>query len=115
MFQLFSFVAGFVLLMGMFADLNGKWAGIIVTPDGQEINATYDFKVSGDSLTGTAESPAGVLPIEDGKIKGDDFSFTVTVEGTGYPHTGKVYTDSCGLDIDFGGTKVHTVLKKAAE
>jgi hypothetical protein len=113
LFQMLLGAACFMLVMAMFEDLNGKWTGVINTPDGQALNATYDFKVVGETLTGTAESEAGVLDIENGKVAGDDFTFSVTVDGTGYPHTGKVYKDSCGLDIDFGGTKVHTTLMRA--
>lgn len=95
------------------ADLNGKWTGVIKTPDGNDLQVTYNFKVDGDKLTGTGESPAGTVTIDDGKITGDAFTFKVTVDGTDYPHSGKIYADSCGLDIDFGGQKVHTTLKRA--
>jgi hypothetical protein len=95
------------------ADLNGKWVGVIKTPDGNDLAVTYNFKVDGDKLTGTGESPAGTVTIDDGKITGDTFTFKVTVDGNDYPHSGKMYADSCGLDIDFGGQKVHTTLKRA--
>ncbi|HTK20866.1 MAG TPA: hypothetical protein VL442_15185 [Mucilaginibacter sp.] len=97
----------------VFADLNGKWNGVIKTPDGNDLEVSYNFKVDGDKLTGTAESPAGQVTVDDGKITGDTFSFKVTVDGNDYPHSGKVYADSCGLDIDFGAQKIHTTLKRA--
>jgi len=87
----------FFVVMAVIADLNGKWTGVIKTPDGNDLQVTYNFKVDGTKLTGTAESPAG----------------TITVDGNDYPHSGKLYADSCGLDIDFGGNKVHTTLKRA--
>jgi hypothetical protein len=77
--QLLLGASCFVLVAAMFEDLNGKWTGVLNTPDGQVINATYNFKVTGDVLTGTAESEAGVLDIENGKVTGDDFTFSVTV------------------------------------
>ena len=95
------------------ADLNGKWTGVIKTPDGNDLQVTYNFKVDGDKLTGTGESPAGTVTIDDGKITGDTFTFKVTVDGSDYPHSGKMYADSCGLDIDFGAQKVHTTLKRS--
>jgi hypothetical protein len=97
------------------ADLNGKWAGVIKTPDGNEIPVTYDFKVDGDKLTGTADSPNGQIPLDEGKINGNDFSFSVTVDNQKYPHTGKYYGDSTTVDIDFGGPKAHVLLKRPAE
>jgi hypothetical protein len=103
----------FVLIVATFADLNGKWTGTIRTPDGNDIQAVYNFKVNGDTLTGTAESPEGVVTIDNGKVNGDNFSFKVTVDGVDYPHAGTVYKDSCSLDIDFGGAKVHTTLLRA--
>jgi hypothetical protein len=102
----------FIFVMAVFADLNGKWSGVIKTPDGNDLAVTYNFKVDGDKLSGTAESPAGEVTVDNGKITGDTFSFKVTVDGNDYPHTGKLYADSCGLDIDFGGQKIHTTLKR---
>jgi len=95
------------------ADLNGKWTGVIQIPGGNDLPVNYTFKVDGNKLTGIASSDAGDIPVENGKVDGDSFSFKVNVNGTDYSHTGKVYADSCSLDIDFGGQKVHTVLKHA--
>jgi len=104
----------FLLVFFTFADLNGRWTGTIRTPEGNEIQAVYNFKVDGDTLTGTAESPEGVVSIDNGKVSGDNFSFKVTVDGNDYPHSGTVYKDSCSLDVDFGDQKVHTTLLRAA-
>lgn len=113
-FNPIAYCCGFLLLLiATFADLNGRWTCTIRTPDGEEIQAVYNFKVNGDTLTGTAESPEGVVTIDNGKVNGDNFSFKVTVDGVDYPHAGTVYKDSCGLDIDFGSAKVHTVLLRA--
>jgi len=97
-----------LFIMAVFADLNGKWTGIIKIPGGDDLNVTYTFKVDGNKLTGVATSPSGDVSIDNGKVDGDKFSFSVNVGGTDYPHTGKLYADSCGIDIDFGGMKVHT-------
>lgn len=102
----------FMVCFAIVADITGKWSGNLVTPDGQNIPVTYNFKVDGDKLTGTADSPQGTITIDDGKIKGDDFSFKVTVDGNDYPHTGKAYADSCAMNVDFGGQKVHFIIKK---
>ena len=100
----------FIFIMAVAADLDGKWTGLIKTPDGNELNVRYNFKVDSTRLTGTAESPEGIVPIDSGKVVGDSFSFQVTVDGTDYPHKGKIYGDSCGLDIDFGSESIHTTL-----
>ena len=106
------FVCCFMICFAAVLDLNGKWKGIISTDDGSEIPVTYSFKVDGDKLTGTADSPQGVAPIDDGKINGSDFSFSVTVQGVSYPHTGKLYQDSCAMNIDINSQKIHFVVKR---
>jgi hypothetical protein len=114
LFYPIALVCGFLVFAAfVFADLSGKWTGVIKTPDGNDLEVSYNFKVDGDKLTGTAESPAGQVTVDDGKINGDTFTFKVTVDGNDYPHSGKVYADSCGLDIDFGAQKIHTTLKRA--
>ena len=114
-FNPIALICCFIVLIAVIADLNGKWTGTLKTPDGNEIPLTYNFKVNGDKLSGTAESPQGAVSIDSGKVAGDTFKFQVTVDGNVYPHAGKLYADSCGLDIDFGGQKVHTTLKRAAD
>jgi len=98
--------------MAVVDGLTGKWKGTIKTPDGNELPVTYNFKADGDNLTGTAESPAGQVTVDNGKITGDTFTFKVTVDGNDYPHKGKIYADSCGMDIDFGGTTAHFTIKR---
>jgi hypothetical protein len=102
----------FMVCFAIIADITGKWAGTIVAPDGSDIAVTYNFKVDGEKLTGTADSPQGSVTIDDGKVQGDAFSFKVNVSGTDYPHTGKIYADSLAMDIDFGGQKAHFIVKK---
>ncbi len=98
----------FLLVMAVSDGLTGKWKGTIKTPDGHGIQVSYNFKADGDKLTGTTSSPEGVADILDGKITGDTFSFrTIGSEGDTYHTTGKMYADSCGIDIDFGDLKVH--------
>jgi hypothetical protein len=110
LFNAIALACCFIFIMAVTADLNGKWTGVIKIPDGSELNVRYNFIVDSSRLTGTAESPEGIVPIDSGKVMGDNFSFQVTVDGTDYPHKGKIYGDSCGLDIDFGSETVHTTL-----
>lgn len=103
--------ACFIFLLSITSALDGRWTGIVNTPDGNSLDVVYNFKTNGDTLTGTAQSPAGEVSIDNGKVSGNNFSFDVTVDGNVYPHKGILYTDSCGIDIDFGaGTTVHTTI-----
>ncbi|GAB2705165.1 hypothetical protein GCM10027037_33640 [Mucilaginibacter koreensis] len=95
------------------ADLTGKWTGSVKGPDGSEYSLGYNFKTEGDKLTGTIESPIGTAAIENGKIKGDEFTFSSNLNGMEIPHKGKYYTDSVGIDIDYGGQTMHATLKRA--
>jgi hypothetical protein len=73
------------------------------------------FKVDGNTLTGTSTTSFGESTIDKGKIDGDKFSFSTTINGMEVPHSGKIYTDSLSLDIDYSGTKLHTTLKRAPD
>jgi hypothetical protein len=105
-----------ICLATVFADLNGKWSGDVVAPDGQKITLTYTIKIDGEKLTGTGDSSDGnTVNIDEGSLKGNDFTFKITnSDGVVMPHTGKYYPqgDSVSLNIDFNGKKFHTTLKR---
>jgi len=102
-----------ICLAAIAADLTGKWTGNVKTQDGQEIPVSYVFKADGNTLTGAMQSPQGEIPITDGKIDGNNFSFKVSFGDTPIANTGKFYGDSIGVDSDFGGMKFHISLKRA--
>ena len=55
-------------------DITGKWTATIDTPVGQ-MNYTYDFKVEGAKLTGTAKSNMSESALENGNVVGDTVAF----------------------------------------
>lgn len=65
------------------ADINGKWTAQVPGRQGNTQETTFTFKVEGDKLTGTVSGQQGETPIADGKISGDEISFTVTRERQG--------------------------------
>lgn len=65
------------------ADVNGKWVAQIPGRNGNTNETTFNFKVEGDKLTGTMSGRQGDIAISDGKVSGDDISFTVTREFQG--------------------------------
>ncbi len=97
------------------ADLTGKWTGMVNAPDGNQYPLTYTFKTDGSKVTGTAESPLGTSNIENGKINGSEFSFSVNMNGMDVQHKGKYYTDSVTLDITYDNTPIHATLKRTAQ
>jgi hypothetical protein len=73
-------VALFAIALGcaLAADVTGKWVAQIPGRGGQATETTFNFKVDGDKLTGTMSGgQGGDNQISDGKVSGDDISFTV--------------------------------------
>ena len=64
------------------ADVTGKWTASFETQIGTQ-NYTYDFKVDGGKLTGTAKSQAGESKITEGVVNGDDISFVESLDYQG--------------------------------
>ena len=56
------------------ADAAGKWTAAIETQVGVQ-NYTYEFKVDGKKLTGTAKSQFTESQIQDGVVDGDNITF----------------------------------------
>ncbi|HEY5380683.1 MAG TPA: hypothetical protein VIJ65_00375 [Acidobacteriaceae bacterium] len=75
-------------------DMTGTWTGAIQTPDGSNFALTFVFKQDGAKLTGTVAGPEGdPLTIDNGKVDGDNFTFTVAYNGATITHTGAVTGD----------------------
>jgi hypothetical protein len=59
------------------ADLTGKW-DLHVETDAGSGDPTFEFKQTGDKLTGTYNGTFGTAPVT-GTVKGDDVEFSVEV------------------------------------
>jgi hypothetical protein len=102
-----------MICFAVIADLTGKWTGSLKTPDGNVYPLVYTFKVDGNNLTGSLQGQQGDIPISEGKVSGNDFSFKLDYNGTPIVNTGKYYVDSIGIDSEVSGGKFHTTLKRA--
>ena len=58
------------------------------------------FKVDGEKLTGSMEGPMGTVSISNGKIAGDDFSFTIDLDGNTMLHKGKITGDTIKITVE---------------
>ncbi|MGH9407511.1 MAG: glycoside hydrolase [Terriglobia bacterium] len=96
------------------ADLNGRWEGTFNTPNG-DIQLAFNFKVDGSALTGTVETPNGDTPISDGKVNGDQFSFTVKVGDNNITHTGSISGDTIKMKVQGPWGTSDVTLKRAAK
>ena len=100
------------------ADVNGKWKAEFQTPEGQTRTNTFTFKAEGEKLTGSVMGQAGEAPIQNGKISGDDISFSVVRNFGGQEVTiqykGKVSGDTIQFTVDFGGGTFDVTAKRIA-
>jgi len=63
------------------ADVAGKWTGQVPAAQGQaESTITFVFKVDGENLTGTINNTQqpGDVELKEGKVTGDDITFSLT-------------------------------------
>jgi hypothetical protein len=73
------------------ADISGKWAGDVPGRGGDMTPMTFTFKADGDKLTRSMTGPQGDVPLQDGKVSGDQIAFSTT--------------------LDFGGNTVKIIYK----
>jgi hypothetical protein len=89
------------------ADITGTWKGTAEGPQGA-LERTFTFKVEGSKLTGeTTSQMMGKSVINDGKVDGDDVSFTITANLQGnelkLAYKGKVSGDELKLTSEAAG------------
>ncbi len=111
----FSFVVAFLILSGfaLAADIDGKWVGKIV---GQDMDIAFTFKAEGTTLTGVHIVNGQETPIKDGKIEGDNISFTVTLDLGGeskIPHKGTISGDQIKMTYEMMGQPGEILVKRA--
>ena len=93
------------------ADVTGKWTATAQSPNGDFL-LTFTFKQDGASLTGTVQGPEGdPLPISNGKVDGDKFSFDVSFNGLTIHHDCTVSGDEIKMttksdSADFPGMEL---------
>lgn len=115
----FAFAIAVLLLAGfaLAADVDGKWTGNL-DMGGQAIPVNYTFKAEGATLTGTSSGPNDTtLQIKDGKIDGNNISFSVTFDFGGQEmkidYKGTVSPGQIKLSFDMMGQTTEILLKKA--
>lgn len=100
------------------ADVAGEWKASAEGPNGP-MQRTFTFKVDGNKLTGeTVSSMLGKSVIEDGKVDGDNISFTLNLKiqdnEMKVAYKGKVVSkDEMKLTADVGGNTIEWNAKRA--
>jgi len=99
------------------ADLNGKWQGVLKTPDGGDLQIDFNFQVNGEKLTGTVANTYGEEQITEGVVKGDEVSFLVLAGGGQFRITykGKVVGDEIKLHVVIGDMGEGDITAKRAK
>ncbi len=112
----FSFVVGLLLLAGFAfaADIDGKWTGSIT---GMDMPIAFTFKADGTTLTGVHIVNGQETAIKDGKIEGNNISFTVTLDLGGQeakiPHKGVISGDQIKMTYEMTEQSGEILLKRA--
>lgn len=109
-----------IAAMAFAADISGNWKATAEGPNGS-MERTFTFKVDGSKLTGeTTSSMLGKSTITDGKVDGDNVSFTITANFNGndmkISYKGKVTGNEIHLTSQVaggeGGQAIEWVAKK---
>ncbi len=100
------------------ADITGTWKGTAETQAGS-VERTFVFKVDGTKLTGeTTSDRFGKSTINDGKIDGDNLSFTITINFNGNEakanYKGKVSGDTIKLTVDVLDQTIEYTVKRVS-
>jgi len=100
------------------ADISGNWKGSAEGPNGT-IERTFTFKVDGTKLTGETESQLlGKSTISDGKVDGDNISFSITANYQGtdlkLDYKGKISGGTIKLTVEIAGQSVEYTLKRVS-
>jgi hypothetical protein len=110
-----AMLAAWTSTAALAADISGTWTGTLQMGD-NALPLTFTFKVAGETLTGTVSTAdTGALPLNDGKVSGDKFSFWVTADSTKYTVQGTVKGEELAIQVktDNGVDFPSTVLKRA--
>jgi len=114
-----SFAAVLLLLAGVAsaADIDGKWAGSLPGMDGNNMTIEFIFKTEGTSLSGFHIMNGQQTAFKDGKIEGNNITFTVTLDlggqATKIPHKGVLSADQIKMTYEMMGQPGEFILKKA--
>jgi hypothetical protein len=94
------------------ADVAGKWTSFFEGPDGK-MEIVFDFKVDGGKITGSVTGPHGEMPITEGKVTGDEITFTVATDQFKAVHKGKIAGNEMKLSVDMGERTMEMTAKRA--
>jgi hypothetical protein len=100
-------------------DFNGTWKANYTSPDGRDRETKFVLQTVGSSLTGIIVDSSEETPIQDGKVIGDNISFSVVsnVKGEQWKvkFTGELAGDTIQIKIDYGDGAFEITAKRTAK
>ncbi len=107
-------LAGLTLLSSalLAADVTGKWKAEFTSPDGQQRVNTFTFKADGTNLTGSVAGSQDETAIQNGKINGDEISFSAERPFGKFTYIGKVSGNEIRFQVDFDGQKFNMTARR---
>ncbi len=116
-FASLALLACLMVTSAIAANVDGKWTAQVPGRQGNTQEMTFNFKTAGDKLAGTVATPRGEMEIQDGKVEGDNISFSQTFERGGTPtkimYKGKVAGDTIDFTRGMGDREVKFTAKRA--
>jgi hypothetical protein len=94
------------------ADVSGKWKAEFATPDGTTRVNTFTFKVEGANLTGMVAGTQDETPIKNGKVSGEDISFSAERPFGTFSYTGKIKGNEIVFTVSFNDQTFQMTAKK---
>ncbi|CAN5866458.1 outer membrane beta-barrel family protein [soil metagenome] len=88
-------------------DPNGTWTGTM-----GRFDLTLNLKAEGENLTGTVTTPRGETAITDGRINGNEISFSLSLGPNTMPYKGRIAGDRLYLSTNFMGQDVEGTLER---
>ncbi|WP_259013892.1 hypothetical protein [Emticicia fluvialis] len=73
--------------------IDGNWKGSRETPNGN-FEVTYTFKVEGNELKGTWKTQFGETKLENGKVDGKKFSYSISFNDMTIASTGELINEN---------------------
>jgi hypothetical protein len=99
-------------MVAVAADVNGKWKAEFTTPDGTQCVNTFTFKVEGGKLSGTVQGSQDDTPIQNGKIDGDEISFSAERPFGAFRYKGKVGSGEIKFTVELNGQNLEMTAKR---
>ncbi|HET8548657.1 MAG TPA: hypothetical protein VFL57_11660 [Bryobacteraceae bacterium] len=94
------------------ADVSGKWRAEFTTPDGTQRVNTFTFRMDGERLTGTVAGTQDETPIRDGKVSGDTISFTADRPFGTFTYKGRISGNEIRFTVQFNDNSFDITAKR---